>query len=47
MMSRGIDKEKALRILERAALESAVSHIEDQTALEYVMNIINENEDNE
>ena len=47
MMSRGIDKEKALRILERAALESAVSHIEDQTAFEYIMNIINENEDNE
>jgi Fe-S cluster assembly scaffold protein SufB len=46
MMSRGIDRETALGILERASLESAVSHIADPTAMEYVMNIINEeNED--
>ena len=40
MMSRGIDKERALKILERASLESAVIHIENPEAKEYVMNII-------
>ena len=40
MMSRGIDKERALKILERASLESAVTHIENPEAKEYVMNII-------
>jgi len=39
-MSRGIDKERALKILERASLESAVTHIENPEAKEYVMNII-------
>ena len=47
MMSRGVDREKALKILERASLEAAVSHIADPAAHEYVMNIIDENREDD
>ena len=40
MMSRGISREKAIRILERAALEAAANHIEDEGAKQYVLDII-------
>ena len=40
MMSRGISREKAVRILERAALEAAANHIEDEGAKKYVLDII-------
>ena len=33
-------KNKTMKILERASLESAVTHIENPQALEYVMNIM-------
>ena len=42
MMSRGISREKAIRILERAALEAAANHIEDDEAKQYVLDIIAE-----
>lgn len=42
MMSRGISREKAVRILERAALEAAANHIEDEEARDYVLGIIAE-----
>ena len=47
MMSRGIDRDKALKILERASLEAAVSHIADPAALEYVMNIVDESREDD
>ena len=40
MMSRGISREKAIKILERASLEAAANHIEDDEAREYVLGII-------
>ena len=42
MMSRGITREKAIKILERAALEAAANHIEDDEAKQYVLDIIAE-----
>ena len=42
MMSRGISRENAINILERAALEAAANHIEDDEAKQYVLDIIAE-----
>lgn len=42
MMSRGISREKAIKILERASLEAAANHIEDEGAKQYVLDIIAE-----
>ena len=42
MMSRGISRENAINILERAALEAAANHIEDDDAKQYVLDIIAE-----
>ena len=42
MMSRGIPREKAVNILERASLEAAANHIEDTEAREYVLGLISE-----
>ncbi|MCR4791687.1 MAG: SufD family Fe-S cluster assembly protein [Lachnospiraceae bacterium] len=47
MMSRGIDRKRALEILERASLTAAAAHIENADALEYVMNIIDENREDD
>lgn len=40
MMSRGITRERALKILEKASLDSAVSYISDEKAREYVSSAI-------
>ena len=40
MMSRGITKENALKILEKASLDSAASHIEDEQIKEYAGGVI-------
>ncbi len=42
MMSRGITRERALKILEKASLDSAVAHIEDENTREYVSAAIND-----
>ena len=42
MMSRGIPREKAIKILEKAALEASANHIEDEEARQYVLDIIAE-----
>ncbi|MCR4740895.1 MAG: SufD family Fe-S cluster assembly protein [Lachnospiraceae bacterium] len=42
MMSRGITREKAVSILERASLEAAANHIEDTEARDYVLGLIAE-----
>lgn len=47
MMSRGLAKKKALKILERASIEAAANHIEDDGIREYVLGIIAEKYANE